>query len=142
MIGRYVNVNFPEFGLKGVFAKVDTGAYQSAIHAADIKEVTKDGKKVLEFKLLDGHGKSLGHKTSKYVVDEYEKTFVKSSNGHRQPRYLIKARISINGRMMKTGLTLTDRKDMVAPVLLGRRFLRGRYIVNVELSRIGWEKTL
>lgn len=142
VIGRYVNVNFPEFGLKGVFAKVDTGAYQSAIHAADIKEVTKDSKKVLEFKLLDGHGKSLGHKTSKYVVDEYEKTFVKSSNGHRQPRYLIKARISINGRMMKTGLTLTDRKDMVAPVLLGRRFLRGRYIVNVELSRIGWEKTL
>jgi hypothetical protein len=44
--------------------------------------------------------------------------------------------------MMKTGITLTDRKDMVAPVLLGRRFLRGRYIVNVELSRIGWEKSL
>lgn len=140
VIGRYVNVNFPEFGVKNVFAKVDTGAYQSAVHATDIREITEFGETFLEFSLLDGHGKTKGHKTPVCRVADYEKTFVKSSNGQREPRYLVKTRLSINGRMMKTGVTLTDRKNMVAPVLLGRRFLRGRYVVNVELSRPGAEK--
>lgn len=142
VIGRYVNVNFPEFDVREVFAKVDTGAYQSAVHATDIREIKENGENFLEFSLFDGHGKTAHHMTPKCRVAEYEKTFVKSSNGQRQPRYVIKTRISINGRMMKTSITLTDRKDMVAPVLLGRRFLRGRYIVNVELSRIGFERLL
>ena len=142
VIGRYVTISFPEFGSKNVFAKVDTGAYQSAVHATDIQEITEGNTRFLEFSLLDGHGKTAGHKTPKCRVSEYEITTVKNSFGGQQSRYIIKTRIAINGRMMKTGITLTDRKDMVAPVLLGRRFLRGRYIVNVELSRIGWEKSL
>jgi len=142
VIGRYVNVNFPEFGVSRVLAKVDTGAYQSAVHAADIREGEEDGVRYLEFSLLDGHGKTAGHKTPKCRVTDYDKTTVKNSFGVRQDRYSIKARISINGRMMKTGITLADRKEMAAPILLGRRFLRGRYIVNVELSRIDWEKSL
>jgi len=142
VIGRYVNVNFPEFGVKQIFAKVDTGAYQSSAHATDIREVTENGATFLEFSLFDGHGKTSGHKTPKCRVAEYEKTNVKNSFGVQQTRYIIKTRIAINGRMIKTGITLADRKDMIAPVLLGRRFLRGRYIVNVELSRVGWEKSL
>jgi glutathione synthase/RimK-type ligase-like ATP-grasp enzyme len=142
VIGRYVNVNFPEFGVKQVFAKVDTGAYQSSVHATDICEVEEGGVNYLEFSLFDGHGKTAEHKIPKCRVAEYEITTVKNSFGLQQKRYVIKTRIAINGRMMKTGITLADRKDMVAPVLLGRRFLRGRYVVNVELSRIGWEKTL
>lgn len=142
VIGRYVHVNFPEFGVKQVFAKVDTGAYQSAVHATDIREVEENGSNYLEFSLFDGHGKTANHKIPKCRVAEYEITTVKNSFGLQQKRYVIKTRIAINGRMMKTGITLADRKDMVAPVLLGRRFLRGRYVVNVELSRIGWEKSL
>ena len=141
-IGRYVHVNFPDFGVKQVFAKVDTGAYQSSVHATDICEVEENGVKYLEFSLFDGHGKTANHKIPKCRVSEYEITTVKNSFGLQQTRYVIKTRIAINGRMMKTGITLADRKDMVAPVLLGRRFLRGRYLVNVELSRIGWEKSL
>lgn len=142
VIGRYVNINFPEFGVSRVLAKVDTGAYQSSVHATDIREIEEDNVRYLEFSLLDGHGKTAGHKVPKCRVTEYDKTTVKNSFGVRQVRYSIKARISINGRMMKTGITLADRKDMAAPILLGRRFLRGRYIVNVELSRIEWEKSL
>jgi hypothetical protein len=140
VIGRYVHVDFPEFDVRKVFTKVDTGAYQSAIHATDIREVVSDGKKYLEFSLLDGHERTKSHLRPKCRVNEYTTTLVRNSSGHRQVRYVIQTRISINGRMMKTGLTLTDRKDMVAPVLLGRRFLRGRYLVNVELSRNGFER--
>lgn len=137
VIGRYVSANLPELGAKRVFAKIDTGAYQSAIHATNIHEVETPEGMVLEFTILEGHNKTLDGQTKPSRAHEYEKVTVKNSFGVQQVRYVIKTRIAINGRMMKTGLTLTDRKNMVAPLLLGRRFLRGRYLVNVELARKG-----
>lgn len=137
VIGRYTYVNLPELGAKKIFAKIDTGAYQSAIHATNIHEVeTESGKMILKFTILDGHHK-VNKSLSPSIAHEYEKTSIKNSYGIKQVRYLIKTRISINGRMMKTGITLTDRKGMVAPILLGRRFLRGRYLVNVEINGRG-----
>lgn len=136
-IGRNVYVNLPELGVKRVFAKVDTGAYQSSIHATNIREVkTKDGV-ALEFTILEGHSATEGHEVKPTRVREYKKVDIRSSFGTMQTRYVIRTRISINGRMIKTGLTLSDRKDMIAPILLGRRFLRGRYIVNVEMGAKG-----
>lgn len=136
VIGRYTYVNLPELGAKHIFAKVDTGAYQSAIHATDIHEVDTPRGKELEFTILAGH-----HKVEKELppsrAAEYQKVMVRNSFGIVQARYVIQTRIAINGRMMKTGITLTDRKDMVAPILLGRRFLRGRYLVNVEINGRG-----
>ncbi len=136
VIGRYVHVNLPELKVKNVFAKVDTGAYQSSIHATDIQEVDTSEGRMLEFTILDGHDKTEGLATRTRVA-EYEKVVVRNSFGVKQTRYVIKTRMSINGRMMKTGLTLADRKDMVAPILLGRRFIRGRYLVNVEIGAQG-----
>lgn len=136
VIGRYATANLPELGVKGVFAKVDTGAYQSSIHATNIHEVDTPDGPVLEFTVLQGHGKvAAGFVPGVSRVHEYEKVTVRNSFGTRQTRYVIKTRIAINGRMMKTGITLADRADMVAPLLLGRRFLRGRYSVNVEINR-------
>lgn len=142
VLGRYVHVNLPELKIKNIFTKVDTGAYQSAIHATDIREVqTKHGTE-LEFTLLAGHPRSVAERESaRCRVKDYQRARIKNSFGITQDRYIIKTRISIRGRMMKTGITLTDRKDMVAPLLLGRRFLRGRYLVNVELSRLGFERS-
>lgn len=137
VIGRYVHVNLPELGIKQVFAKVDTGAYQSAIHATNIREVETESGVVLEFTVLEGHKTADTRHAKTSTAHEYEKVVVRNSFGVKQVRYVIKTRISINGRMMKTGITLTDRKDMISPILLGRRFLRGRYLVNVEMGARG-----
>jgi glutathione synthase/RimK-type ligase-like ATP-grasp enzyme len=142
MMGRYVHVNLPDLGAKNVFAKVDTGAYQSAIHATDIQEIATQNGPELQFRILTGHRKTGDAPMPLCHASEYEKAVVRNSFGIAQNRYIIKTRVSVNGRMMKTGITLTDRKDMVAPLLLGRRFLRGRYMVNVELSRVGFERSL
>jgi glutathione synthase/RimK-type ligase-like ATP-grasp enzyme len=141
IIGRYVHVNLPEFHVKEVFAKVDTGAYQSALHAKDISEVEIDGQKVLQFTMLEGHGKASG-KGKACVAHDYDVVKVKSSTGTVEYRYRIRTKIALGGVMMKTPITLTDRSDMTSPLLLGRRFLRGRYTVNVELSRKDYEETL
>jgi glutathione synthase/RimK-type ligase-like ATP-grasp enzyme len=142
IIGRHVKVNIPEFKVKDILAKVDTGAYQSALHASNIKEVTlPDGAKALEFIMLDGHERADG-KSKKCIAHEYDIVSVTNTSGVPEVRYRIKTAISLGGRMMKTPITLTDRSDMMSPLLLGRRFLRGRYLVNVELSRSAYEETL
>lgn len=131
VVGRYVHVALPDIGVADVFAKVDTGAYRSAIHATDIHEVETPEGKVLDFKILDGHKRSKIAGVT-YRAKEFSRTTVKNSFGVRQDRYIIKTRISINGRAHKTDVTLSNRKDMVAPMLIGRRYLRGRYIVDVR----------
>jgi len=142
IIGRHVRVNIPEFKVRDILAKVDTGAYQSALHASNIKEITlPDGSKALEFVMLDGHERADG-KSKKCIAHEYDIVNVTNTSGVPEARYRIKTAISLGGRMMKTPITLTDRSDMMSPLLLGRRFLRGRYLVNVELSRSAYEETL
>ncbi len=88
IIGRRTIVNLPEFGLKQVLAKVDTGAYVSAIHATNIKEKEVDGRMVLEFNLLDGHGRA--EKSKVCTAHDYRAVRIKSSNGTYSTRYKIK----------------------------------------------------
>lgn len=134
MIGRSVHARLPEFNNLIVHAKVDTGAYQSALHATNIREEEREGQKVLVFNLLDGHH-AVKNPPTECVAHEYDMVKVVSSSGHQQERYRIKTFVSIAGIRMKTMITLTNRADMTLPMLLGRQFLRGRYVVNVELSR-------
>jgi hypothetical protein len=39
ILGCFEIVSLPDFGLEGVVAKVDTGAFSGAIHCTDIKVV-------------------------------------------------------------------------------------------------------
>jgi hypothetical protein len=53
VIGRREIVDFPMLQLLQLEAKIDTGAYTSALHCKDIKLLEIDGKTTLCFKLLD-----------------------------------------------------------------------------------------
>jgi hypothetical protein len=137
-IGRHVVVSLPEVGVKNIRAKVDTGAYQSVVHASDIREyIDEEGRPTLSYRVLFDHDQvhDADIPTAPQTTHEFTKAVIKNSFGHRQTRYVVMLRIAINGRIMRTGVTLTDRGDMAIPILLGRRFLRGRYTVNVELAK-------
>lgn len=130
-IGRHVAVKLPEIGVTGAIAKADTGAYSSTLHAEDITE--KDG--VLSFKVVPTdrlttiNDKPQIVKTRDYVVKR-----VRSSNGRAEERYKIVTEISVDGYKCDAEVTLSDRSSMKFPLLLGRKFLRSRFAVNVELS--------
>ncbi len=57
---------------------------------------------------------------------------VKSSNGIAEERVVIKQRIEIANKSFKLDLSLTNRAEMRYPVLLGRRFLNKKFIVDVS----------
>src|SRR6185295_7197025 len=97
IIGRKEKVRLPKLSLSNLTAKIDTGAYTSALHCHDIKEITRAGKKRLYFKLLDPEHPKYNDKEFKF--SEYSQRSVKSSNGKTQIRYTIKSDLKIGGKI-------------------------------------------
>ncbi|MCB0532936.1 MAG: ATP-dependent zinc protease [Lewinellaceae bacterium] len=128
LLGRREKANFPELQLFNIDAKVDTGAYTSSIHCHDIREVGNQ----LYCKFLDPAHPDYQEK--EFQFNTYARKTVKSSNGQIENRYKITTKIELGERRYSISLTLTDRAKMKYPVLLGRKFLSRKFIVDVSLK--------
>lgn len=137
IIGRVDCADFPELNLQDINIKVDTGAYTSSIHSHDIKEVELNGEKHIEFKLLDSLHPQYHSKVFK--VKNYEVKSVKSSFGEVEQRFVIKTKILIFEKEYSIKLSLSERTDMKFPILLGRRFLNKKFIVDSSLKNISFK---
>ena len=124
-IGRREKVSFPDLCIIDIEAKVDTGAYTSALHCHDIK-VEND---ILHFKLLDPSHPDYSKKTQVFAIF-FEKE-IKNSFGGSEKRFIIKTRMKIGTKIIKTSISLTDRANMRYPVLIGRKLLKKRFVVDV-----------
>lgn len=127
LIGRREKIDFPELGLSCIIAKVDTGAYTSALHCDEILE--KNG--VLYFTPLGPP--DIGYKGEQHSVTEYDQKEIRNSFGEVEKRYIIKTTIKIGRKRIKALISLTDRGKMRYPVLIGRKLLKNRFIVDVAL---------
>jgi hypothetical protein len=127
VIGRKDIADFPDLGFNQVQVKIDTGAYTSSIHCKSIK--VKDDKLYCVF--LDEKHPEYSLET--HCFDNYKTITVKSSNGIAQNRYEIKSKIKIFNKTYSISLSLSDRKEMRFPVLIGRKFLNPKFIVDPEL---------
>ena len=136
IVGRRELVDFPQFQLWGVEAKVDTGAYTSAIHCSNIHLVTDAaGRQRLHVQLLDPSHPDFDGKPMEFA--DFSLRDIKSSNGEVQERYVIRAILRIFGEDFDTEFSLSDRSDMKYPVLLGRLLLRhGRFVVDVTRRNV------
>ncbi len=118
-IGRAERVDFPDADLTDIPAKVDTGAFSSSVWATNIRE--ENG--ILYFNLLDS-----GNELS---TDKFEMVDIENSFGHSEVRYGVKLWVVLKGRKVRTTFTLADRSNKTYPVLLGRKLLRRKFIVDV-----------
>jgi hypothetical protein len=130
IIGRKELVSFPDFGLQSVKAKIDTGAYTSSLHCTSIKEK----KGLLEFTLSHESGEKA--KSYHFSTSQFRRKKIKSSNGVVQERYLIKTKITLLGKTYISEFSLANRSKMKYPVLLGRKLLTGRFLVDVSIVNI------
>ena len=124
IIGRLERVDIPEFNLSGIEAKIDTGAYNGAIHVSLVSEFERDGKDWIRFVLLDEDHPEFHNKV-------YEKS-IRSSNGTVQHRYMVPATIVLKGKELKAKLSLTNRKDLRYPILLGRKIIKKHFIIDAS----------
>jgi hypothetical protein len=122
-VGRIENISFPELKIEKIKAKVDTGAYGVALHVDSIK--LKDGK--LYFTVGD----------EEFSYNKFKTIIVKNSFGKVQKRFSIFTKLTIGDSIYKFYVSLTDRKKMKYPVLIGRRFLyKFNYLVDVTKKNI------
>ncbi|MEW7280599.1 RimK/LysX family protein [Aquimarina sp. 2201CG1-2-11] len=128
IIGRIDKIDFPLLSLKEIDAKIDTGAYTSSIHCIDIKEVGD----TLQCSFLDATHPEYNGK--RFTFKNYDITAVKSSNGKVEVRYAIKTKIIVFNSTYPITLTLSPRDDMRFPVLIGRKFLSRKFLIDPQLE--------
>lgn len=134
IIGTVDIIDLPDFELQDVACKIDTGADTSTIHCSDIHLADIDGQKVLSFKVLDHihdawHGKWVNYKN-------YKTKTIRSSFGEAEERYSIQTKVVLFGRTYPIEFTLSDRKKMKYPMLLGRKFLKQHFLVDVNQKNL------
>jgi len=127
-IGRAEKVDLPDFSVFGVPAKVDTGADSSSIWASNIVQ----NDTALSFTLFGPGSPYYSGQVVSIENEDYTMTRVENSFGHRENRYKVKLSIHVKDRTVRATFTLADRSKKTYPVLLGRRLLQGKFLVDVR----------
>ena len=136
LLGRSDRVDLPELGLTDIQAKIDTGAYNCSLHCASAEVV--NGK--LEFVLLDEeHPEFTG---MKFSFKKFEKREIKNSFGEAEMRFVIKTRIKIYDHVIHAEFSLSNRGNLRFPVLLGRKTLRNRFLIDVTKTDLSFQNKL
>ncbi|MDX4050240.1 RimK/LysX family protein [Aliarcobacter skirrowii] len=131
IIGRVEPISILDLELFDLDAKIDTGAYSNSLHCDDI---FVDDSNFVHFRLLDKIHPSYHNKRVKMPL--YKTKSVKSSNGVVQTRASIKVKVEFAGKIYQTVVSLTSRADMKYPMLIGRKFLQNRFLVDVSKKNI------
>jgi len=133
VIGRFEKADFPLLDLENISIKIDTGAYTSSIHCDNIVE--KEDQLYCTF-LDEEHALYNG---KEFIFKNYDIVFVKSSNGIIQKRYQVQSTIIIFDKVFKISLSLSARQEMRFPVLIGRKFLTKKFLVDPELIDVSYK---
>ncbi|MFD1552047.1 peptidase [Putridiphycobacter roseus] len=136
-IGRVDKVDFVELGLENIDVKMDTGAYTSSIHCSKIEEHIYDGVPVIEFQLLDESFPEPHDRVHR--LTHYRKKDIKSSCGTVQSRFIIQTEITMFGKVLPIELSLTERWEMKFPILIGRSFLNGKFVVDTAKTNSSYK---
>lgn len=122
---------FPEIDNERIKIKVDTGAKTSCLHAFKIKPFQKQQQQWIRVWLHPDQD------SDREVVCEFpvfDRRRVSDSGGHITNRYVIKTPVKIGDTQFDVELTLTNRDNMKFRMLLGRRALEGRFLVDSAAS--------
>ena len=134
VLGRYDRVDLPELGLINIHAKIDTGAYTCSLHCHRAEVIA--GK--LEFILLDQeHPEFTG---MKFIFENFEKRDIKNSFGEVEKRFVIVTSITIFEEVITTEFSLSNRGSLKFPILIGRKILRNRFLIDVTKKNVSFKE--
>lgn len=132
ILGRSDRVDLPGLGLRNIHAKIDTGAFTCSLHCSRAQVI--DGQ--LEFVLLDDeHPEFTG---MKFTFKEFTEREIKNSFGVAEKRYIINTTIKIFDEEISAEFSLGDRDAMRFPVLIGRKILRDRFLIDVTKKNLSY----
>jgi hypothetical protein len=127
-IGWCERVALPELGVPRLKAKIDTGARTSALHVVSMRPYghTPDGRPILDVEIPSG----ARGRTRSVRVEIREFTQVRDSGGHAERRPVVETLLVIGGHSRRVRVSLTDRGDMLFPMLVGRTALPAEFRIH------------
>lgn len=137
-IGRSEKIDLPELKLVNVKAKVDTGAFGCSMHCSVMELMEIDGKKMIRVVPLQRNKNKADWES--FYFELVDKKVVKSSIGKKEIRPVIKLKVRIFNEEQLVEFSLTDRSNMKFPILLGREFLRSKFVVDVSKINLSQKK--
>ena len=133
IIGWREWVSLPELGVTHLKAKVDTGARTSALHATGIRYGEDAGGKFVSFTIVTEVDPRVVVRVRAPLV---EKRRVRSSSGQASLRPVVTLNVAVGRESWATEVTLVNRDPMGFRMLLGRRTIKGRFVVHPGRSFI------
>lgn len=136
-LGWVERVTLPSLGIR-LLAKIDTGARTSALHVTRMKVVgTTAGlhhRPILEVTVP--HSSKRPHVPRVVRVHVRDYIQVKATSGRTERRPVIETRLRLGPVERKIRVTLTDRGDMLFPMLIGRTALGAGVVVDPSRRRL------
>jgi hypothetical protein len=122
----------PDLNLPAVKAKIDTGARTSALHAFSVEPFKYDNRDWVRFGFHPiPRNDSFEVQCQAPVKDQRAVT---DSGGHTELRYVIETTLDFGEYHWPIELTLTNRDTMRFRMLLGRRAMINRLVVDPSVS--------
>ncbi|HEX6832749.1 MAG TPA: RimK/LysX family protein [Rudaea sp.] len=125
VIGWREWIALPQLGIAAIRAKIDTGARSCALHVDALDEYHLGAAQWLRF--------TVATRRRTLVTCEapaLDRRPVTDSGGHTRERWFIGTAVQIAGLRFDAEINLTNRGNMLFPMLLGRRALSGRFLVD------------
>ncbi|WP_434361528.1 RimK/LysX family protein [Parasalinivibrio latis] len=116
-------------------ARIDTGATVTSLHATHIhvengeKNPRKNRGKIIDFTTEDEKGRPVEMRA---VIEDVHK--IRNAQGVEH-RYSVKLRLGYEGNYKYVDVNLRDRHKMKYKLLIGRDWLAGDYLVDVEKGK-------
>lgn len=133
VLGWKEQVSLPDWGIRRLRAKLDTGARSSALHVDGYRAVghhTDAGQRlpVLRFHVLVGP--RAAPRRAEVTCPVLEFRVVRDSGADAEERPVVRTRLVIGPVDCITDVTITDRSGMNFRMLIGRSTVAGRCLVD------------
>ncbi len=141
MVGWFESASLPSLGIEKIYAKIDSGAEGSTLHATQISHLKLEGQPLVEFTapLLrvqrDSSPFALGG-VRRVRAPLLEVRRIVSSNGAIEERPVIVTLLRLGDEEFETEFTLTSRENLRFGLLLGRNALAGKFVIDTARSEV------
>lgn len=128
VIGRRERVALPEWGVRSLIAKVDSGARTSALHVDNIEQLPNDR---VRFEVVLSR-RNPARRVLVEAADLARTTRVRPSSGVQHERHVVRTTVRIGPITKQIEISLVRRDRMLCRMLLGRTALAGDFLINVD----------
>jgi hypothetical protein len=125
IIGWKERARFPDWHVRNLIIKADTGARTGAIDVADLEELPGDRVR-FQVRL----NRKTGRLSRAIETDVVRRATVRGATGHAHDRLFVETTLRLGPVKKKIELSLVCRRRMLCRVLLGRRALEGDFLVD------------